>query len=235
MYLKERDFGKEIPRNWSMALSIYKTVLKLYELEIKTSKLDFDKRRDKFIKDGKDKISKAFTPDVQELLRWQEVKEKESLWKEAKGEEKGKLKLTGDDEVLLENKTIHEGRIIIRKRIGDQLKRYNHTVKHVQRSLGVVQLAVMEDGEAVGVSDSRKDGAPAAVIDGGKRITGKPKQAPGGFSPPLQEDEHAGEGGRETKEHHEHHGAQCGDSDRDSNGVPRCIGKGFGRRRRDSM
>lgn len=139
------------------------------------------------------------------------------------------------DEVLLENKTIHEGRIIIRKRIGDQLKRYNHTVKHVQRSLGVVQLAVMEDGEAVGVSDSRKDGAPAGVIDGGKRITGKPKQAPGGFSPPLQEDKHAGEGGRETKEHHEHHGAQCGDSDRDSNGVPRCIGKGFGRRRRDSM
>ena len=91
---------------------------------------------------------------------------------------------------------------------------------------------VMEDGEAVGVSDSRKDGAPAAVIDGGKRITSKPKQAPGGFS---HHDEHAGEGGRETKEHHEHHGAQCGDSDRDSNGVPRCIGKGFGRRRRDSM
>ena len=105
MYLKERDFGKEIPRNWSMALSIYKTVLKLYELEIKTSKLDFDKRRDKFIKDGKDKISKAFTPDVKELLSWQEVKEKESLWKEAKGEEKRKLKLTRDDELLLQKGT----------------------------------------------------------------------------------------------------------------------------------
>ena len=108
IYLEER-MGKykekEIPRNWLMALSIYKTVLKLYELEIKTSKLGLDKRRDEFIKDGKDKISEAFTPDVKQLLRWQEVKEKQSLWKEAKEEEKEKLKLTDEDEALLKKGT----------------------------------------------------------------------------------------------------------------------------------